>query len=90
MNISMHTSNNAGLNPMGFGMQQRYLGMSTGGINVNPTTNQSGLMRTLGNTGMKINQTNQTASSSQSASSSQYVAASSMAQVDNKVKQPKI
>ena len=49
----MHTSNNAGLNPMGFGMQQRYLGMSTGGINVNPTTNQNGLMRTLGNTGMK-------------------------------------
>ena len=43
----MHTSNNAGLNPMGFGMQQRYLGMSTGGINVNPTTNQNGLMRTL-------------------------------------------
>ena len=67
----MHTSNNAGLNPMGFGMQQRYLGMSTGGINVNPTTNQNGLMRTLGNTGMKINQTNQTTSYSQSAPSRQ-------------------
>ena len=97
----MHTSNNAGLNPMGFGMQQRYLGMSTGGINVNPTTNQNGLMRTLGNTGMKINQTNQTTSysqsapsrqpapSRQSAPSSQSAPSMSMTQVDNKVKQPK-
>ena len=89
MNISMHTSNNAGLNPMGFGMQQRYLGMSTGGINVNPTTNQNGLMRTLGNTGMKINQTNQTTSYSQSAPSRQPAPSMSMTQVDNKVKQPK-
>ena len=60
MNISMHTSNNAGLNPMGFGIQQRYLGMSTGGINVNPRTNKNSLMRTQGTGGMKINHTNQT------------------------------
>ena len=59
MNISMHTSNNAGLNPIGFGMQQRYLGMSTGGINVNPTTNQNSILRSQGTSGMKINHTNQ-------------------------------
>ena len=53
----MHTSNTAGLNPMGFGIQQRYLGMSTGGINVNPNTNTNSLMGTQMNTGMKINNT---------------------------------
>jgi len=56
----MHTSNTAGLNPIGFGIQQRYLGMSTGGINVNPTTNRNSLMRTQMNTGMKINNTGNT------------------------------
>ncbi len=40
----MHTSNTAGLNPMGFGIQQRYLGMSTGGINVNPNTNDKNVI----------------------------------------------
>ena len=53
----MHTSNTAGLNPIGFGIQQRYLGMSTGGINVNPTTNRNSLMGTQTGTGMKINNT---------------------------------
>ena len=53
----MHTSNTAGLNPIGFGIQQRYLGMSTGGINVNPTTNRNSLMGTQSGTGMKINNT---------------------------------
>jgi len=56
----MHTSNTAGLNPIGFGIQQRYLGMSTGGINVNPTTNRNSLMGTQMNTGMKINNTGNT------------------------------
>ena len=60
MNISMHTSNTAGLNPIGFGIQQRYLGMSTGGINVNPNTNTNSLMGTQMNTGMKINNTGDT------------------------------
>ena len=56
----MHTSNTAGLNPIGFGIQQRYLGMSTGGINVNPNTNANSLMGTQMNTGMKINNTGNT------------------------------
>ena len=74
MNISMHTSNNAGLNPMGFGMQQRYLGMSTGGINVNPRTNQNSLMRTQGNEGMKINRTTQSASTQSASTQSTFAA----------------
>ena len=60
MNISMHNSNNAGLNPMGFGIQQRYLGMSTGVVNVNPTTNKNSLMGVRTSNEMKINSTNNT------------------------------
>ena len=91
----MHTSNNAGLSPMGFGMQQRYLGMSTGGINVNPRTNQNSLMRTQGNEGMKINRTTQSAStqsastqpvSTQSASTQSASTQSTFAAVNDKAK----
>ena len=56
----MHNSNNAGLNPMGFGIQQRYLGMSTGVVNVNPTTNKNSLMGVRTSNEMKINNTNNT------------------------------
>jgi len=56
----MHNSNNAGLNPMGFGIQQRYLGMSTGVVNVNPTTNKNSLMGVRTSNEMKINSTNNT------------------------------
>ena len=92
MNISMHTSNNAGLNPMGFGIQQRYLGMSTGGLNVNPTTNQNGILRSQATSGMKINQTNQQPSQSapsQSAPSQSAPSQSTFAVAIDKTKQPK-
>jgi len=84
----MHTSNNAGLNPMGFGMQQRYLGMSTGGINVNPRTNQNSLMRTQGNEGMKINHTTQSTQSTptQSTPTQSTPTQSTFAAVNNKAK----
>ena len=83
----MHTSNNAGLNPMGFGIQQRYLGMSTGGLNVNPTTNQNGILRSQATSGMKINQTNQ--QPSQSAPSQSAPSQSTFAVAIDKAKQPK-
>jgi len=83
----MHTSNNTGLNPMGFGIQQRYLGMSTGGLNVNPTTNQNGILRSQGTSGMKINQTNQ--QPSQSAPSQSAPSQSTFAVAIDKAKQPK-
>ena len=77
----MHNSNNAGLNPMGFGIQQRYLGMSTGVVNVNPTTNKNSLMGVRTSNEMKINSTNNThtsqIASSQIASSQTTFVASS-------------
>ena len=61
----MHNSNKTGLNPMGFGTQQRYLGMSTGVINVNPTTNKNSLMGVRTSNEMKINSTNNNTHTSQ-------------------------
>ncbi len=72
----MHNSNNAGLNPMGFGMQQRYLGMSTGVLNVNPTTNKNSLMGVRTSNEMKINSTNNTHTSQIASSQTTFVATS--------------
>ena len=72
----MHNSNNAGQNPMGFGMQQRYLGMSTGVLNVNPTTNKNSLMGVRTSNEMKINSTNNTHTSQIASSQTTFVASS--------------